>query len=85
MTNARDNDAWLSDLRAGAVHRDAALADLRALLLRALPQGLARWLSPDHPEFESFIEDTAQETLLRVLGALDTFQGRSQFTTWAYK
>jgi RNA polymerase sigma-70 factor (ECF subfamily) len=85
MTNARDNDAWLSDLRAGDVHRDAALADLRVLLLRALPQGLARLLSPNHPEFESFIEDTTQETLLRVLGALDTFQGRSQFTTWAYK
>ncbi len=85
MTSPRDNQAWLSDLHAGDVQREAALADLRALLLRALPQGLSRWLSPDNPEFQSFIEDTAQETLLRVLDALDTFQGRSQFTTWAYK
>lgn len=85
MTSARDNHDWLSDLHAGGVQRDAALADLRTLLIRALPQGLSRWLSPDNPEFESFIEDTTQETLLRVLGALDTFQGRSQFTTWAYK
>ncbi|HEX9840671.1 MAG TPA: sigma-70 family RNA polymerase sigma factor, partial [Anaerolineales bacterium] len=85
MTSARDNHAWLRDLHAGGVQRDAALADLRALLIRALPQGISRWLSPDNPEFESFIEDTTQETLLRVLGALDTFQGRSQFTTWAYK
>jgi RNA polymerase sigma-70 factor (ECF subfamily) len=81
----RDNDTWLRDLRASGEQRDAALADLHALLLRALPQGVSKWLSPENPQFESFIEDTAQETLLRVLDGLDSFEGRSQFTTWAYK
>ena len=81
----RDNDAWLGDLHSDGERREAALADLRALLLRALPQGLSRLLSPHNPEFESFIEDTAQETLLRTLAGLDSFEGRSQFTTWAYK
>lgn len=76
---------WLKNLRAGGEQREAALVDLRALLLRALPKGIARWLSPENPEFETFIEDTAQGTLLRVLNGLDTFEGRSQFTTWAYK
>jgi RNA polymerase sigma-70 factor (ECF subfamily) len=85
MTNARDNDTWLRDLRAGGPARDGALADLHALLLRALPQGISSLLSPNHPSFESFIEDTAQESLLRVLNGLHTFEGRSQFTTWAYK
>lgn len=85
MKNMRDNDTWLKDLRAGGAQRDAALADLRALLLRALPQGLSTMLSPENPEFEFFVEDTAQETLVRVLNSLDTFEGRSQFTTWAYK
>ena len=85
MTSTRDNDMWLRDLRASGVQRDVALTDLRALLLRALPQGIAGWLSPENPEFEPFIEDTAQETLLRALAALDTFEGRSQFTTWVYK
>jgi RNA polymerase sigma-70 factor, ECF subfamily len=85
MTSTRDNDMWLRDLRAGGVQRDVALTDLRALLIRALPQGIASWLSPEHPEFEPFIEDTAQETLLRVLDRLNTFEGRSQFTTWVYK
>ena len=42
-------------------------------------------LSSENPEFASLIEDTAQETLLRTLAGLDTFEGRSQFTTWAYK
>jgi len=81
----RDNETWLSDLHAGEAQRDAALGGLRALLLRALPQGLSTMLSPQNPEFEFFIEDTVQETLLRVLKGLDTFEGRSQFTTWAYK
>jgi RNA polymerase sigma-70 factor, ECF subfamily len=85
MTNSRNNDAWLKDLRAGGAQRDAALSDLHALLLRALPQGLSRLLSPENPAFESLIEDTVQETLLRALKALDTFEGRSQFTTWVYK
>lgn len=85
MSGTRDNDSWLRDLRASGAERDAALADLRALLIRALPQGLFTMLSPQNPEFEFFIEDTAQETLLRVLKGLDTFEGRSQFTTWAYK
>lgn len=85
MANARDNEIWLRNLRTGGAQRDAALADLRALLLRALPQGLSSWLSPKHPEFEPFIEDITQETLLRVLKGLDSFEGRSQFTTWVYK
>ncbi len=85
MTNAPDNETWLKDLRAGGIQRNAALADLRALLLRALPQGLSTLLSPDNPAFDSLIEDTTQETLLRVLDRLDTFEGRSQFTTWVYK
>lgn len=85
MRETRDNETWLRDLRSGPEQRDEAVADLRAMLLRALPQGLARWLPPDNPQFESLLEDTAQETLLRVLDGLDSFEGRSQFTTWAYK
>lgn len=81
----RDNETWLLDLRAGGARREAALVDLRAVLVRALPQGMSRWMSPENPEFEPFIEDTAQETLLRVLNGLDSFEGRSQFTTWVYK
>ena len=85
MISTRDNNMWLRDLRASGAQRDAALVDLRALLLRALPKGIASWLSPEHPEFEPFIEDITQETLLRVLDRLNTFEGRSQFTTWVYK
>jgi RNA polymerase sigma-70 factor (ECF subfamily) len=85
MIVSRDNDTWLRDLHAGGAQRDAALSDLRSQLVCTLPQGISRLLSPNNPVFESFIEDTVQETLLRVLKGLDTFQGRSQFTTWVYK
>ena len=32
---------------------------------------------------DAFLEDTAQETLLRVLDRLDTFAGRGRFMSWA--
>jgi DNA-directed RNA polymerase specialized sigma24 family protein len=70
----RDNDAWLRDLCSGGERREVALTDLRAMLLRALPQGLSRLLSPRNPEFEAFLEDTVQETLLRTLAGLDSFE-----------
>jgi len=42
-------------------------------------------MAPNDPALQTLVEDVAQETLLRVLARLDTFQGRSQFTTWVYK
>lgn len=81
----RTNPEWLSALRSTSPDRAAALEDLRALILAALPRALSPWISPDDPRFEALAEETAQEALLRVLARLDTFEGRSQFTTWVYK
>jgi RNA polymerase sigma-70 factor, ECF subfamily len=82
---SRSNDEWLADLRNAGKARETALADLRAIILRGLPFALAGKLSPEHPAFESLAEDVAQETLLKVLAHLNTFEGRSLFTTWAHK
>jgi RNA polymerase sigma-70 factor, ECF subfamily len=81
----RTNEQWLSDLRAEGATREAALADLRAIIARGLPFALSRWLSPASPQFESLTEEVTQETLLRVLDQLHTFEGRSMFTTWVHK
>jgi len=81
---ARNNDAWLADLRSEGTQRENALGDLREIILRMLPSALTRQLSPENEHFEPFIQDVAQETLLRVLDHLDTFEGRSKFTTWVY-
>ena len=81
----RTNEAWLSDLGTKGSAREAALEDLRAVIHRGLPYALSRWRSPDDPQFTSLVEEVTQETLLRVLDQLNTFEGRSQFTTWVHK
>lgn len=83
--STRTNEAWLSDLRAEGERRNAAIEDLRSISQKGLPYALSRWLSPSQPQFESLVEEVTQETLLRVLDQLDTFEGRSQFTTWVHK
>ena len=81
----RTNEAWLADLRAsGPVHEDA-VNDLREVIQKGLPYALTRWLSADSPLFEPLVEEVTQETLLRVLDQLGTFEGRSMFTTWVHK
>ena len=81
----RTNPEWLSDLRSEGETRNAALDDLKTVIEKGLPYALSRWLSPDLPQFSSLVEEVTQETLLRVLDQLDTFEGRSQFTTWVHK
>jgi RNA polymerase sigma-70 factor (ECF subfamily) len=81
----RTNADWLSALRRKDTEREAALADLRAIILVGLPHALAGWLSPTSEQFDALAEDVAQETLLRVLDNLNSFEQRSYFTTWVYK
>jgi len=83
--STRNNEQWLADLQADGAQRESALADLRAIIARGLPFALSRWLSPSSPQFESLTEEVTQETLLRVLDQLHTFEGRSMFTTWVHK
>lgn len=85
MEKTRDNKTWLEDLHAEGVQKEDALKDLHDILKRILPAALSRWLPVTSSHFEIFIEDIAQETILRVLDKLDSFQGRSKFTTWVYK
>jgi len=80
----RDNSTWLADLRSEGKPREKAINDLREIILRMLPKALTRWLPPREEHFEAFLQDIAQETLLRILHLLDTFEGRSKFTTWVY-
>jgi RNA polymerase sigma-70 factor (ECF subfamily) len=81
----RTNEEWLGALRGDGDGRSKALEDLRLVIQRGLPYALSRWLSPDQPQFGALVEEVTQETLLRVLDQLDSFEGRSQFTTWVHK
>jgi RNA polymerase sigma-70 factor, ECF subfamily len=80
----RTNQQWLDDLRSSGMQQEEALDDLRKIILGALPYALEKWLSPNEPRFNSFIEEVAQDTTLRVMEHLDSFEGRSQFTTWVH-
>lgn len=85
MAEPRTNDEWLADLAAAGPQREAALTDLRAILIVGLQRGLVGRVDTNAPEFDALTEDFAQEALLRILDNVDTFAGRSQFTTWAHK
>ncbi len=85
LTVGRSNAEWLHALRATGMERDAALAELRSDLVKGLSRGLVGWVETEGPEFGALAEDFADEAVMRVLGHLDEFEGRSRFTTWAYK
>src|SRR5690606_16241517 len=73
MTN-RTNETWLADLRSNGTVHDEALHDLREIIQKGLPYALSRWLASDDPLFQPLVEEVTQETLLRVLDQLDTFE-----------
>lgn len=84
-TQTRTNEEWLADLRAGGQTREKALDDLGALLGNGLRRGLIGQIDTAAPEFDALIDDFVQEALIKVLDNLDSFAGRSLFTTWANK
>lgn len=75
----RDNLSWIRELRSEGEVQQAALRDLRKFILRGLRRSLASRPMTD----DSFFEDTAQESLLRIVEKLNHFEGRSRFLTWA--
>jgi RNA polymerase sigma-70 factor (ECF subfamily) len=81
----RTNEQWITDLRSSGSAQDAALEDLRGKIRKGLPYSLSKWLTPSDPNFDSLADEVVQETLLRVLDHLESFEGRSKFTTWAHK
>ena len=79
MVQERDNQQWVEALQADGPQREAALSDLRDLLLAGLKSALRS--RPDH--VESIFDDVVQVSLVRILRSLDQFQNRSRFVTWA--
>lgn len=81
----RDNHEWITDLKSTGARQAAALEELRRIISRSLAHALTRYLKPDDPRFETLVEEATQDSLLKVLHNLDSFAGRSKFTTWVYK
>lgn len=84
----RTNEMWLTDLQDNHPDQARALEDLRQYLKRGVLAYLRsrsdlRYLAD--AELQQMSEDFVQEALLKVKANLDSFQGRSKFTTWAAK
>jgi RNA polymerase sigma-70 factor (ECF subfamily) len=80
---------WLSSLRDAGAVREAAIARLHALLLRAARFEVSR-RRPTLPhlrgnELDEIALEAADDALMSVLARLDDFRGASRFTTWVYK
>ncbi len=80
---------WVRDLRASGPAREAAVARLHALLLRAarFEVGRRRQALPQlrGGDLDELAQEAADDAAVSVLRRLDDFRGESRFTTWAYK
>ena len=83
------DDAWLTDLTDDGPAGQQALTRLRELEVRAARHQVWRLrdLLPGAAagELEDLAQQAANDAVVAVLRQLGTFQGRSRFTTWAYK
>lgn len=86
---APDPQDWRAALALPGPEQDAALRRLHALMLRAARHQVWRMRDMLRGHGSDFYEDlanvAADEALVVLLTKIDTFQGRSRFTTWAYK
>jgi len=89
MSEKRTNQEWLHDLSVSGSVQEAAIADLRELLLRTALYFFSRNLNDfgglNREEILQRAEDCAQDALIALLKHLPEFRGDSKFTTWAYK
>ena len=84
-----ESRAWIDALGDEGAVRDDAVARLHALLLRAARFEVAR-RRPALPhlrgnELDDIALEAADDALVSVLASLENFEGRSRFSTWAYK
>ncbi|MCP2367379.1 RNA polymerase sigma-70 factor (ECF subfamily) [Agromyces flavus] len=83
----RDTD-WVTRLSATGHVRDAAVGDLHELMLRAARHQVGRMpeaVGLGAVRRDEVVNSAADEATVSVLSRLTAFEGRSRFTTWAYK
>ena len=73
-----EEDEWVARLSSTGDDREQAIQELRDILVRGL-------MATCRNRYDSRVqpEDVVQDSLIKILDKLDTFQGRSKFTTWA--
>jgi RNA polymerase sigma-70 factor (ECF subfamily) len=85
----RESQDWLDRLDPGNPDREAGIAALHALLLRAarfeVNRRRAAFPNSRGDDREDLAQQSADDALIAVLAKLDDFRGASRFTTWVYK
>ena len=80
---------WVAALSSSGTEQAAALAHLHALMLRAARHQVWRMRSQlgdvGATTIDVLVNQSADEAMAVLLRKLHTFEGRSRFTTWAYK
>jgi len=80
---------WVRALSSSGVDRDRALKQLHLLMLRAARHQVTRMRTalpdPSPAAVEVLVNSAADEAMTALLSKLHTFEGRSRFTTWAFK
>lgn len=83
------DEQWVAGLAATAgPGRDEHVARLHALMVRAARHQLGRMAEASSlgaARRDEVVHSAADEATMSVLDRLGTFEGRSRFTTWAYK
>ncbi|MEO6886301.1 MAG: RNA polymerase sigma factor [Jatrophihabitantaceae bacterium] len=85
-----DSDArWIAALSGHGPEHQEALRRLHELMLRGAEHQIAQMYHTlpklGTVRIEDIVRQSADEATVAVLAKLATFQGRSRFTTWAYK
>jgi RNA polymerase sigma-70 factor (ECF subfamily) len=84
-----DPEDWVLALSLEGPGRDVALRRLHLLLVRASRHQVWRMRAllgrADRDQLEEIAHQAADEAMVALLAKLHTFEGRSRFTTWAYK
>jgi RNA polymerase sigma-70 factor, ECF subfamily len=85
----RESKAWLERLSSTGPERQAAIAELHELLLRAASFEVNRRRTTFPQlrggDLEDLAHQSADDALMAILRKLQDFRGESRFTTWAYK
>ena len=85
----QESRVWIERLGATGTEREAALAELHALLLRAARFEVGRRLAASPQlrggDHDDLAQQSADDALVAILRKLGDFRGESRFTTWAYK
>ena len=80
---------WVGDLTSSGRRQEAALRDLHLLMVKAAHHQVRRMRGSlrgvDSGDVTELANGAADDALTLLLSKLDTFEGRSRFTTWAYK